>query len=74
VGGVDKVLQGQEGVIIALKRLSKVYLIPEEGPGPFHEIKSFGGAHDFFPQDIWLIGSTLYVLDYKRGVYIYTLL
>ncbi len=73
-GGVDKVLHGQDGVVVGLKKLSKVLLIPEEGPGPFREITSFSGVKDFFPQDITLVGNTLYVLDYKRGVYIYTLL
>jgi hypothetical protein len=73
-GGVDKVMHGQGGIMVALKRLSKVFLIPEDGEGTFREIVSFGGVKDFFPQDIFLFGGTLYILDYKRGVYIYTLL
>lgn len=30
LAGVDKVLHGQEGVMVALKRLSKVIIIPED--------------------------------------------
>jgi hypothetical protein len=74
IGGVDKVLHGQEGVFVALKRLSKVFLIPEKGDAPFKEIVSFGTVKEFFPQDIFLVGTTLYVLDYKHGVYVYTLM
>lgn len=74
VGGVDKMLHGQEGVLVGLKKLSKVYLIPEEGLGPFRTISSFSGVKDFLPQDVYLVGNTLYVLDYKLGVFIYTLL
>lgn len=74
VGGVDKMLHGQDGVVVGLKKLSKVYLIPEEGPGPFKQIASFSGVKDFLPQDVYMVGNTLYVLDYKHGVFIYTLL
>lgn len=72
-------LHGQGGIMVGLKRLSKVFVIPEPTGNPpdklaFKEITSFKGIADFFPQDIFMISNTLYVLDYKKGVYIYTIL
>lgn len=65
--------------MVGLKRLSKIFVIPEPTGSSgeklvFKEIASFKGIADFYPQDIFMISNTLYVLDYKKGVYIYTIL
>lgn len=78
VGGVDKILHGQSKMMIALKKLDSIYIIPEpvevaDNSSTFKGIKTFKGEK-IFPQDIILISNTLYVLDFYKGIYVYSIL
>ena len=62
-------------ILVALKKLQKVYLIPEPLPGQegqFTELSEFKGKK-MLPQDVILEGNTLLVLDLHRGIYIFDL-
>jgi hypothetical protein len=50
-----------------------VFIIPEYGL-KYKEITNFKGLKDFYPQDICMVSNILYVLDYKKGVYVFTIL
>jgi hypothetical protein len=78
-GGIDKLIHGEMGIMVAVKRLDRVFVIPEpfsdasNSDQSFTEISSFNGTK-IFPQDAVILGNSLFVLDFYNGVYIYSLL
>ena len=71
-------LHGESGILVGLKRSSrKVFIIPEPSYNSsqkysFQEISSFEEI-EIFPQDVAIIANTLYVLDFYKGVFIYSI-
>lgn len=66
------------GMLVAIKRMDRVFLIPEASSDPsisykYREVVDFNGTK-IFPQDIAIISNTLFVLDFYSGVYIFEIL
>lgn len=76
--GVDKAIHGEIGMLVAVKRMDRVFIIPEPSADPsvsykYHEIQDFNGTK-IFPQDIAILSNTLFILDFYNGVYIFEIL
>jgi hypothetical protein len=75
--GLDLVLHAESGVFVGLKRMDRVFIIPERASDSqvtynFTTVTEFNGSR-LFPQDVALIGNILFVLDFYKGVFIYEL-
>ena len=73
-GGVDRVVEAESGVMVALKRMDRLFIIPRpeesEEVYKFVEVTSFN-VSKVFPQDIIVVSNMLFVLDFYKGVYVY---
>lgn len=73
IGGIDKTVRGGGSYFVAMKKMGKIYIVPEitsNERAMYTEISTFNEER-VFPQDIAVHSSYLFVLDVFKGVYVY---
>jgi hypothetical protein len=72
---IDKLYHGSQNYLLGLKRLSAVYLIPEQNTSNSTLIiLTRFGNNTLIPQDIYVDSRMIYILDLHNGIYIYKIL